>query len=128
MTTEPVTVPGRVYDSLKAGLVANTVDDVLRTVVTEPGHRLLHPGDGFGRVIAWIWPHDRDEAVRTLADYLAGLRENHELADEVQPRIRLDETLAGLGHALPGDFTETDTDQLVAYTRQNIRGYYSACD
>ncbi|MQA16821.1 MAG: hypothetical protein GEV09_22605 [Pseudonocardiaceae bacterium] len=124
--TEPVTVPRRVYNSLKAGLVAGTVDDVLHTVLRDPSNRTLHPGDGFGRVVAWVWERDRDEAVLLLADYLAGLREHHERAGDLGPRVRLDEMLAGLQLALPGGFT--DGVQLADYTRRTIRGYYSVAD
>lgn len=120
-----ITLPYRVYTTLKAGFVKGAADWVIRRVADMPADdRVPHLGDNFGRVFAWIWNDDKDLAMILLSDYLAELREGHLLADEIDPPIRLDEVLSGLRLALPFGFS--DYDQVVTMARREVRRYYGA--
>src|SRR5262249_55667209 len=85
-------------------------------------NRIPHLGDNFGRVFAWTWNYDRDQAIILLSDYLGELRECHLLADYIDPPIRLDEVLRGLRLALPFGFS--DYNEVVAMARRDVRKYY----
>jgi hypothetical protein len=81
-----------------------------------------HLGDPFGRVLAWAWETDQDEAMVLLAGYLAGLRDHHPLAGTVSPRISLEEVLGALRLALPDGFG--DYEALTAKARRDVQDYY----
>jgi hypothetical protein len=118
-----IALPYRIYGALKDGFVKGEADWLMREVVESSGDdRVLHLGDPFGRVFAWVWNDDKDDAVRMLSDYLAELREGHLLASQIDPPIRLDEVLGGLRLALPRGFS--DYDEVVTKARREIRRYY----
>jgi hypothetical protein len=120
-----ITLPYRVYGTLKAGFVKGGADWVMREAVDMPADdRVLHLGDPFGRVFAWVWNDDKDVAMMLLSDYLAELREGHLLADKIDPPISLDEVLSGLRLALPSGFS--DYDEVVTKARREVRRYYGA--
>lgn len=120
-----ITLPYRVYGTLKAGFVKGEADWLMREVVDMPADdRVLHLGDPFGRVFAWVWNDDKDTAMMMLSDYLSELREGHLLADKVNPPIRLDEVLRGLRPALPFGFS--DYDEVVTKARREVRRYFGA--
>jgi hypothetical protein len=120
-----ITLPYRVYGTLKAGFVKGEADWVMREVVDMPADdRVFHLGDPFGRVFAWVWNDDKDVAMILLSDYLAELREGHLLAEKIDPPIRLDEVLRGLRLALPFGFS--DYDEVVTKARREVRRYYGA--
>jgi len=124
-SAEPtISLPYRVYATLKAGFVMGMADWMIRHVDSGAERRISHLGDPFGRVFAWVWSHDKDQAMILLADYLAQLRDGHPLADEIDPPIRLDEILVGLRLALPFGFS--DYNEVVAMARRKVRRYYGA--
>jgi hypothetical protein len=121
------TLPRRVYETLKAGFTASSADWLIRQILRDrPGQepRVLHLGDPFGRVFAWVWHDDQDQAMLLLADLLAELRNAHPRAGEINPPIRLDEVLGGLRLALPHGFD--DYQAVVDKARQEVQGYYGA--
>ncbi len=121
------TMPRRVYDTLKAGFTDSSADWLIRQILhdrPDQEHRVLHLGDPFGRVFAWVWKDDPDQAMLLLADYLAALRSHHPQAGDIDPPIRLDEVLSGLRLALPHDFG--DYPAVVAKARREVRGYYGS--
>jgi hypothetical protein len=118
-----------VYDSLKAGAVAGNAGTLLAMLiqnVTTHQERLVHPRDGFGRIVAWMWSHDRDEAMLFLADYLAELRQHQYLASHLTPSIGLEELLSGLRLAWPSNTPESDYDTFVDQARREVAGYYGS--
>jgi hypothetical protein len=121
------TLPRQVYETLKAGFNASSADWLIRNVLHDrPGQspRVLHPGDPFGRVFAWVWRDDPDQAILLLADYMADLRDHHPRAADIDPPLRLDEVLNGLRLALPHDFD--DYQAVVSKARSEVPGYYGA--
>lgn len=121
--TESVTLPREVYESLKAGCTDGTADDLLSMLTRNGRNTVAHPGDGYGRVLAWMWGHDRDEAVLAIAGLLADLRVHRPGASEIDPPVSVDELLRGLRFCLPPGFDAYD--ELVTYTREHITGYYA---
>jgi hypothetical protein len=121
-----ISIPYRVYTTLKAGFVKGVADSVIRDALEAESadHRIFHLGDNFGRVFAFVWSHDKDSAMLLLADFLGALREGHALADQVKPPLRLDEILRGLRRALPSGFS--DYDEVVTMARRQVREYYGA--
>jgi hypothetical protein len=118
-----ITLPHSLYRTLKAGFVKGAADWAIRRLERMPANnRIPHLGDHFGRVFAWIWNHDKDQAMILLSDYLGELREAHLLADKIDPPIRLDEILRGLRPALPLGFN--DYDEVVSMAHRDIRKYY----
>ncbi len=123
-TGPTITIPRQVYDTLKAGFAGHAAEWLTRKLRDNPEDRqVMHPGDPFGRVLAWVWREDPDEAMLLLADYLAMLRDHNPWAD-IDPPVRLDEVLGGLRLALPHDFGEYDA--LVAKAHREVQGYYGA--
>ena len=124
-TEEPVeptiTMPYSVYGPLKGGFITRWADWAAQQVKGNAEDRIEHVGDLFGRVFAWVWSRDRDQAMIVLADYLARLREGH---PEIEPPIRLDEILEGLRLALPFGFD--DYSEVVTMARREVRKYYGA--
>jgi hypothetical protein len=54
---EPVTtMPQRVYRTLRAGFTEHAAEWLTRQLQDAPPgrQRLIHPGDPFGRVLAWV--------------------------------------------------------------------------
>ena len=93
---ETITIPRRVYETLTAAFAAHEAEWLTRQIRDEPQHRqIMHLGDPFGRVFAWIWNDDPDRAMFFLAEYLAALRDHNPVAD-LSPPVRLDEVLRGL--------------------------------
>jgi hypothetical protein len=120
-----VTVPQRVYETLVAGAVEASAAWLVRSVLDDPQHReVLHPGDPFGRIIAWCWQHNPDEAMMRMGDYLEHVRKWQPRAGEIQPPIRMSEILSGLRFAWPS--TTGGYEEFAAAARDQVQGYYGA--
>lgn len=119
-----VTIPFDVYRLLKGGFTANMAAWAAEQVNVDAKTRILHLGDPFGTVFAWVWSYDKDEAMIMLADYLAALRGSEPLVGPIEPPIRLDEILKALRLALPSRFV--DYDEVVAMARLKVRRYLGA--
>lgn len=123
MTTTTVDVPDNVLSTLLAGFVAGAASRTLDSAADRSSRpEFLHPGDPFGRVLAWVWQLSPDRAMIQLADYLAELRVHGPGAGDLDPPIRLEEILRGLRFALPQGFT--DYDQIVERARQQVPRLY----
>lgn len=124
-----VTMPIDVLNSLSAGLVRGTADEMLDRLLRLDAARLSHPGDGFGRVLAWTWQEQGEgQAALLVADLLAMLREHHPRAEELQPRITLDELVSGLRLALPGAMSDQEVYDVLTAVRQRVPGFYAAAN
>lgn len=127
--TATVVVPQSVLDSLLAAAVAGAAGFVLSTLKhngTTGQPRLVHPGDGFGRIMAWLWSQDRDRAMLLLADYLGELRQHQYLAAQITPPITLTEVLEGLPLAWPSTpSAEKDCAELADYARVQVPRYHA---
>lgn len=124
---QTVTMPTHVLESLTAGFIRGTADFMLDRLLRGDASRLAHPGDGFGRVLAWTW-RERGEGAAALlvADLLAMLQMHHPRADELQPAITLDELVSGIRLSLPGDVSEQEAAEVLAALRERVPGFYSA--
>jgi hypothetical protein len=86
--------------------------------------RVTDLGSAFGRVFAWEWSRDRDQAMIMLADLLANIRLRQELTEKTGPPVRLDEILRALPLCLPSKFS--DHREVVMLARKDVREYYGA--
>lgn len=119
-----ITMPGDSFESLSTGFVRGTADFMITHLLQQDSPRLVHPGDGFGRVLAWTWRERGEVAAGVLvADLLAMLRRHHHRAHEIQPAVTLDELAEGLRHALPGDMSEQEIDEVTTKVRRQARGF-----
>ena len=119
-----VTIPVHVYRLLESGFTAHMAAWAADEVRVDAKNRIMHLGDPFGTVFAWVWSYDKDEAMIMLADYLAALRGSEPLVGAIDPPIRLDEVLKALRLALPSRFS--DYDEVVNMARLKVRKYYGA--
>jgi|GEM_PF-4107765 len=85
----------------------------------QPGHA-VHPGDPFGKVLAWLWLTDPGAAMLFLADFCSQLRDHGH--DPVP--VALDDILAGLTFAMPARFPDAEFDALIAEARRTVPGMY----
>jgi hypothetical protein len=118
-----VTVPHSIYATLRVGFVAATADAVIDFMQDGPS-RVTDLGSAFGRVFAWVWSNDRDQAIIMLADLLGSMRAHQEKASNDGPPVRLDEILRALPLCLPAEFS--DYREVVMMARRDVRGYYGA--
>ncbi|GAA4758225.1 hypothetical protein [Actinomycetospora chibensis] len=81
----------------------------------------LHPGDLFGRVLAYLWDTEPDEAMIFLADYLADLNVHNENA-AIYGEVSLEEVLQGLRLCMPTNFRGTEA--LKRKARADVPEYY----
>lgn len=124
-----IEVPTRVYELLRAGFVRHWAHWQLQAQRASGGYKpgdVVHPGDPFGTVLAWLWSTDKDETALFVAEYLADLRVHDELAGEPGARIKLDDLLISLELALPDDVDEPDA--MVAWLCSRVPKYYGASD
>lgn len=125
--TDTVTLPRAVYQSLKAGAITGNAGNllgVLKLNATSGLPRVVHPGDSFGRIVAWMWAQDREETMLLLADFLAELRDHHALSGDVTPPVSLAEVLTGLRLAWPPTAADAELADLTDYARTKVASYY----
>jgi len=116
-----VAVPHGIVRTLTAGFVADTAALLVRHMNDDPP-RITLLGTPFGRVFAWAWSHDRDEAMIILSDLLANVRnEQEETGKGDADRVRLDEILRALPLCLPAKFA--DYREVVRMARKEVREY-----
>lgn len=85
----------------------------------------LHPGDSFGKVVAWTWTTDPLLALGLITDYMAQLRYHDERAPETN-RITLDQVLNGLPMAIADAWLPRDeVKKLVAYMAEKVPPRFS---
>jgi hypothetical protein len=118
-----IDVPHSIYTTLRAGFVAQTADAVVG-YMHDVAPRVTDLGSAFGRVFAWEWSRDRDQAMIMLADLLANIRLRQELTEKTGPPVRLDEILRALPLCLPSKFS--DHREVVMLARKDVREYYGA--
>ena len=117
-------VPHSVLTTLLGGF-ASHIGEELRTRHAMVGRQTpLHPGDHYGRVLAWAWETDRSMAMLLLLDVLVALRTAPPGTAPPSPAYTLEDLLAGLRFALPNRFD--DYDRLVAAARVDVPAMYGA--
>jgi hypothetical protein len=114
------TVPNHVFEKIVGGFIQQTADEMLGQ---HRGRSLLHPGDPFGQLIAWVWENHPDEAPHYVADLLSELRYHRPGADQT---ITLDDLLAGLQFAIAPNMSGADADALTAALRAGVPDYFDA--
>ena len=122
-------IPRRVYQLLRSGFVQHEAHDLLRGLRRDGGYLpgdVVHPGDPFGTVLAWLWRDNPNEAVSLLGDFVAQMRKWDELAHSQNPAVRLDDLLETLPLALPGDFTDAETEALISRARSELPTFFSS--
>ena len=80
----------------------------------------VHPGDAFGKVLAWLWLTDRAAAMVMLVDFCSQLRDH---GQNPMP-VTLDDVLAGLTFAMPARFPDSEFEALIAEARRMVPGMY----
>lgn len=108
-------VPTDILSSLLGGYAEITATNLLAASARTGRQEPLHPGDGFGKVLAWVWSHDRDRAMLLIADLMSMLGRHSAV---VTPPYRLDELLHGLRYTLA--LSDTDYEQLVRRAKAEV--------
>ena len=110
---ESARIPQIVLNDLITGFAAASADE--QRQATGSGMRPLHPGDHFGRVLAWAWNESADQdrflAMQLLAKYLTYLR-------SLGSQYTLNVVLDGLRLAVPAEFP--DYHDLVARAQRDV--------
>lgn len=118
-----VCLPRNVYEALKVETTLGTATDLLDVFRRSGPDAVAHPGDYYGRVLAWMWYSDREEAVRWIAELLSQLHGQHPLvsAGTLPPWPgTLEDLLAGIHLALPDAFRDTEFTELERQTHQYV--------
>jgi len=85
-----------------------------------------HPGDSFGRVVAWLWDTGNTAQMHLLvADLLGELRHHNPDAPEPGQRITLERLVAGIRLALPYGAPE---DAIATSLLRNVPGFFGSDD
>lgn len=85
-----------------------------------------HPGDSFGRVMAWLWDTGQADQLNLLvADLLAELRHHNKAAPEPGQRITLETLVRGIRLALPYG---APADDIAASLLSGVPGYSPSDD
>ena len=87
-------VPHRVFEQMLSGFVCFEAQDLASDF--KKGD-VAHPGDPFGSVFAWLWDTERETALSLFAELLAEAQRG---APSEENRVRLDDLIRGLRHAL----------------------------
>lgn len=129
LTSDVAGVPNKVLDTLLGNFAGAAAHYTLCGVgpAAEVDPMLVHPGDPFGQVVAWLWRTGRGpRAAQLVADYLAELRihnPNHP-AEGHRP------TWSGLKYGIrmaintPYELSRDDVDKLCAYLEANVPALY----
>ena len=112
-------VPDNVFAHLRNGLVFETAHYLLEG---RRGQSILHPGEAFGQVLAWLWRTDQDAAVKLVVDLLASVRYHSPGSDK---NIRLDDLLAGTAFSIHG-LSDEEAQALLAHARSAVPDYFDA--
>jgi hypothetical protein len=80
--------------------------------------KLLHIGDNFGQMFAWLWRRDQDLAMEYLEQYIQGLRSS-ERAPTVQS---LEDVLGAMQFAI--DLTDEEYGAICTRARADLAGRY----
>jgi hypothetical protein len=116
----PREVPSHIYDRLMSGFLCHEAHWLLTAMRRDGGYTpdmAIHPGDPFGRVIAWLWETAPEEAIMAVATYMSQVNKWDELAE---PQVRLEDILDGLGFAVPHGFPTTEMEALRERARQEV--------
>ncbi|MDN5917940.1 MAG: hypothetical protein L0I76_23070 [Pseudonocardia sp.] len=117
-STTPGRIPADVLEALLASFIGNHARHLVNTWRREGRTGgFAHPGDSFGRVLAWAWDTNPDRAVALIAEFL---NEVNSLADNygLAPALSLDELLYGIDAALLPGFTGDAA--LIARARREV--------
>lgn len=122
MVTGDILVPRRVLPHLLTGIVRDTARETLE-LMKQPGWKpdnVIHLGDPFGLVLAWLWKSDPDLAVRVFADLMAQLRHWDPLSTK---SVTLDAVLEGLFLCLQG-LTDQEEAALTDRLRTDVPQHF----
>lgn len=129
LTADVVGVPERVLETMLVDTAIATAHFQL-CAPPLPGHGLHHPGDPFGRVLAWLWRSGHHhQAARLVADYLSEMREHNYHAPAAGTRLTWASLRRGIPVAivprdLPGD--DAELEQMLTYLDEAVPGLYGA--
>lgn len=116
------TIPLSIRRTLQGGFIKGHAGWLLESWKRNGGRPgYLHPRDPVGRVLAYLWNDDHDEAMIFIADYLAELNVHHELAGQFGT-VSLGEVLDGLRLCMPPSFDQLK--RLQAQALKDVPGYY----
>lgn len=113
-------LPGPIRRLLLAAFAAHEAELAIRGGAKRAD--FSHAGDPMGTVVAWLWRDDRNFLPQFLADYLSQLRDHN--PRRPRPPITLDDVLAALRVAMPGDFERQDFAALCVLASTDVEPYY----
>lgn len=113
-------LPPNIRETLTSGFFAAEADWAIKSGAKRG--QFDHAGDPVGKIIAWLWRNNQDDAMMGLADYISQLRNHHPAAPS--PPITLDDVLGALRPAMPSNFI--DYELLCAKARTDVPVYYGS--
>lgn len=120
-----VTIPADTFESLSVGFVRGTAD-FMHSHLVRPDSTLAHPGDGFGRVLAWTWQtQGAAQAALLVARLLAALQDRQREREAPKP-VTVDELVHGVQYALPGSMSSTEIQEVLTSIRRRVPGLFNA--
>lgn len=107
--------------------VATAHDDLCSPYSTMKRGDVWHPGDPFGKVLAWLWTTGQeDHAASLVADLLAQARYHN--PHGVEPRLAFADLLDGIPMSLPNGTSQESADALVEHLREAVPKYFGDDD
>jgi hypothetical protein len=107
-------VPDGVLTHLLTGLADDTAHHMLRT--QGPGGKVLHPGEAYGQVLAWLWREDPGRAMVFIAILFSQLRKWDERSSD---DVTLDALLAGIQFSVQ-DLSDGEAVALVGQAKRDV--------
>ncbi|WP_159080852.1 hypothetical protein [Nocardia suismassiliense] len=112
-------MPRHIRDALLSTFVVREADRAITDFGARRGH-FAHIGDPFGKILAWLWRTNPDEAMQYLTQYLMHLRDHH--PNRPEPPIRLDDVLTALRLAI--DITDDEYTAICDQARTEVPSRY----
>lgn len=107
-------VPDGVLTHLLTGLADDTAHHMLR--MQDPDEQVLHPGETYGQVLAWLWREDPGRAMDFIAILFSQLRKWDERSSD---DVTLDALLAGIQFSVL-DLSDGEAAALVGQARRDV--------
>lgn len=131
LTNDIAGVPNSLLSTLLVGFALSTAHSNLcghhRYRAGQPNVMMSHPGDSFGKVLAWLWRSGREqEAVTLVADLLAEMRQHNPYAPEPGGRLVWKDLAMGIRQAInaPYDLSKDQVDDLLAHLEAKVPAFY----
>lgn len=123
-----VEVPSAVLDSLLASAAVHAAHYKLCPPHPHSSALVFHPGDPFGKVVAWLWASGQpDRAAILVADYLAQMRVHNPNHPDDGHRLTWARLRAGLPLAIhPEQLDHDQVEEMLAFLDEKVPSYYGS--